>query len=981
MNEPDPSSPNLNKSIFTALIDAFKGLPPILSYGGLIAVIVAFLLVLTGIFHWQFLVYTILVIMAFLFREMYKDKRHYDLEEKKEDNRHLIDPSPQPAEEKPAGEPEPSPPPPEKEELSADEWQRRYMTNLFLSNSYPPYTALLDIREAGFKETRIALERIYTNLDVLAADSLRQSPKGAMPDLDSLDSEGIKEEQREPALKAISREENKHLVILGAPGSGKSTLMSYLALCLAGDYLGKEEANETLLQEHGWGLSHLRLIPVLVNLREYAADGLSKQQSLWDYIEDTLKKKKLAGYAPHLKDQLSLQNGLLLLDGLDEVDDALTIRKALKEQIESFVGEFQEARIIVTSRPYAYGTGWELTRFSVTRLLNFSPKQIATFIDQWYKAIGEDPALGLDPDKAKEYADSLKAQVDPEYQSTYNLRELARNPLLLTMMVYIHRGREGGKLPGRRDELYRLCVNLLLELWQRSKNVNLLDTPLKIDREKLEKALQEVAFVAHESQPATSRTANIPGELLASKLYKYRGEGVAIEPDSVIQYVRDRTGLLQQIHQKSSEGDDDLYQFPHRTFQEYLAALYLLREGFPKKLAELSRTNPDRWREVLLLAAATQRTSPFSVWALIDKLCPESPSTAGNPTSETVSGAFLAGQVMEEGELLAPEIQLDADEVGKKERVRLWQKSIVTSGLLPPRDRALAGDLLAELGDDRPGILTCDDMQFCYVPPGDFWMANTEGSKKGQDLDILNKPYWLAQYPVTVAQFREFVQGSDYKPSNRESLRGSLNHPVVYVNWYEALAFCNWLNVRWKPNLPAGYRVTLPNEAEWEKAARGAKLIPKVPHITTIREMKTTLATPPATKDNENPRREYPWGDEPEKPGTDNDLYRANNKAAGVGRPTAVGSYPAGSSPTGCLDMSGNVWEWTRSYYNKERPYRLSAEHETVDPDNRKRMLLCGGAYWYDYAGCSARGRFDPHLDFFDNLGFRVAVSPFVSEL
>ena len=248
MNEPDPSSPDLNKSIFSALIDAFKELPPILSYGGLITVLVAFLLVLTGTFHWTLLIYPALVLMAFLFYTLYKDKRHYDLEVTKERNRHdeVMRPDPPSAKEKPAGEQTTPPPQPEVEELTADEWQRRYMAYVARSNSYPPYTALLDIREAGFKETKITLERIYTNLEVPATG--RQLSKKALTDLDSPELEGIGQEQREPVLKAISQKENKHLVILGAPGSGKSTLVSYLALCLAGDHLDDVSINQALLQ-------------------------------------------------------------------------------------------------------------------------------------------------------------------------------------------------------------------------------------------------------------------------------------------------------------------------------------------------------------------------------------------------------------------------------------------------------------------------------------------------------------------------------------------------------------------------------------------------------------------------------------------------------------------------------------------------------------------------------------------------------------
>jgi formylglycine-generating enzyme required for sulfatase activity len=558
------------------------------------------------------------------------------------------------------------------------------------------------------------------------------------------------------------------------------------------------------------------------------------------------------------------------------------------------------------------------------------------------------------------------------------------------MMVYIHRGREGGKLPHRREELYRLCITLLLELWQRSKNINLLDE-LHITGEQLEKALQEVAFAAHKDQPTLDKTADISGELLAGKLYKYRGQDTAVDPDRLIEYVRDRAGLLQQHHTKASEDDDDLYRFPHRTFQEYLAGLYLLRYDFPKELARLSRQDPNRWREALLLAAASQRHVPYTVWALIEKLCPEPPPPPDQAQTDTIWGAFLAGQIFVETDLLNPEITLDEDEIKKKEHIRQWQKTIVSGGLLPPRDRAQAGDVLAALDDDRPGVLFCDEMPLCYVPSGEFWMGDEQKHTKGHWNNSLDKPYWLAQYPVTVAQFREFVQSSSHRPAYGDRpLSAPENRPVVFVNWYDALAFCDWLNQRWRPHLPPGYCVTLPGEAEWEKAARGGRVVPVAPYGTTVHSLKATLDTPPAVQPNQRDgrdlsQREYPWGDEAEQEETQPELYRANSKVAGIDRASAVGSFPAGASPLGCLEMSGNVWEWTRSLWGKDYqkdsyvyPYQ-PAEREDLKAGQDVLRVLRGGAYYVNSPGFSARVRYSPP-SLRDGGGFRVAVSPFVSD-
>ncbi|MCA9998447.1 MAG: SUMF1/EgtB/PvdO family nonheme iron enzyme [Anaerolineales bacterium] len=212
-------------------------------------------------------------------------------------------------------------------------------------------------------------------------------------------------------------------------------------------------------------------------------------------------------------------------------------------------------------------------------------------------------------------------------------------------------------------------------------------------------------------------------------------------------------------------------------------------------------------------------------------------------------------------------------------------------------------------------------LEMIYIPPGPFLYG---ANKEKRELP----GYWISKTPVTNAVYKRFLDANpQYRiPKRNESWAQPYNwdkkkrtfpvakadHPVVLVSWNDAAAFAKWAGM------------VLPTEEQWEKAAR------------------------------ETDGREYPWG-----------AWRegcANTKEAGVGGTTAVGRYsPQGDSPYGCVDMSGNVWEW------------MATEHEAGG------RVLRGGSWSRSHDGAlvSNRSRNDVDVSYY-NLGFRL-VAPIVS--
>jgi formylglycine-generating enzyme required for sulfatase activity len=234
------------------------------------------------------------------------------------------------------------------------------------------------------------------------------------------------------------------------------------------------------------------------------------------------------------------------------------------------------------------------------------------------------------------------------------------------------------------------------------------------------------------------------------------------------------------------------------------------------------------------------------------------------------------------------------------------------------------------------------------IPAGEFLMGSDplidkDANDDEQPQHSLYLPnYYMAKTPVTNAQYAAFVQTTGYnRPKHWDSgkpPKGKEDHPVVYVSWYDAVAYCRWLSEA------TGKSYHLPSEAEWEKGARGSD------------------------------GRIYPWGNQWHAKRCHAGKRSILADLLGLGDTTPVGTYPQGTSPYGLLDMAGNVWEWTQSAY-KNYPYNSKDGREDIDAVAPR--VLRGGSFrnytWLMRCACRTRD----YLNRRDKLyGFRVAVSP-----
>ncbi len=694
------------------------------------------------------------------------------------------------------------------------------------------------------------------------------------------------------------------MVLTGNPGSGKSTFLKHLAICMAGDQLRhSRHAKADLDTLEFWPLP--AYTPVFISLRDLVSKQFADTHDpagtaqFEAYVQAQLEAENLGKYWPHLQRQLEDGEAIILLDGLDEVPDAVT--KERREQIIRLVDalnvDYEHCRMIVTSRPYAYNGDWQLDGFGQTALVPLFPHRVQQLVEKLFgQALPEDQV----EDEVEGFLRSLDRIDDPNLSNT---------PLLFTMMAALWLRNTDTppdeRLPQRLSQLYRENVDLMLRRWTRKDEVDgqSIADHLQLSPEQLRQALMWTAYHV-QAERGSDREATFRQGILIEAMEVARGDRVEKYGDA-LDYLEQRAGLLTSEEARR-------YRFTHLSFQEHLAACYLAHpDRFPADIVRHIQAQPGRWRNVIPLLADEVGARGGNLLRLVEPLVAADPADdwpRDHPQWEMVGHA---GMILDDYDLaLSQSVQ---------SRLKTWLAAALERGAASPTDRAAMGRTLAELGDSRPGVGLRDD----GLPDLD-WVEIPEGEFIYQDGERLTLPtFYVSRYPITYRQFQAFIDADDgfYNPEWREGLAAGdkhksspdkqrfkyWNHPRECVSWWDAIAFCRWLSSK------LGYEVTLPTEQQFEKAARGTDGL------------------------------EYPYGNK-------FDANKGNTSETGIKQTSAVGIFPDGASPYGVLDLSGNVWCWCLNEYDNP---------ENTGLGGGAARVLRGGS-WYPFR-FSARSVFPRH--------------------
>jgi len=351
-------------------------------------------------------------------------------------------------------------------------------------------------------------------------------------------------------LDVLRNPKNRYVVILGDPGSGKSTLSRYLVLSI----ITKEDEK---LQE-----TFNSYLPILIELRSYSTECTNKSCNTFIKYLDLLGQNEGYGLTKEALDNYLKTNekAIIIFDGLDEIFDPIQ-RERIEKQIVGFTNDYPKARVIVTSRIVGYKRStFKNANFSTYTLQDFRKPQIDAFIDKWYSI-----ALIDNHDEAH----ARKERINRSLDESDSIIQLAGNPLLLTIMALINKHQE---LPRERWRLYEHASSVLIHHWDWERRIKEWNIKIEyVSKDDKEELLRRIAY-RMQSAPKGLAGNYIHADTLQAEFETYFRERYQKNPadaklaaQALIEQLRERNFILCRY-------GSNLYGFIHRTFLEYFCA-------------------------------------------------------------------------------------------------------------------------------------------------------------------------------------------------------------------------------------------------------------------------------------------------------------------------------------------------------------------------------------------------------------------------